>query len=65
MSSDMAIITFKETQRKAREHLSDLLDLGKRLALWQVDFIETMAERKEALTPGQIAKIYEIFEQRC
>lgn len=61
----MAIITFKETQRKARVHLQDLLDLERGLTRWEVDFIENMAEREGALTPGQIAKIYEIFEQRC
>ena len=61
----MAIYTESERQRMAREHLGDLLDLPKGLSVWEMLFIEKMSEREEALTPGQIAKIYEIYEQRC
>ena len=61
----MAIYTHSERQRKAREHLSDLLDLSRGLTIWEVDFVENLSEREEDLTPGQIEKIYEIYEQRC
>lgn len=61
----MAIDTFNERQRKAREHLSDLLALEKGLTPWEIDFIEDMSNREEALTTGQRKKIYEIYVQRC
>ena len=50
---------------KAREHLGDLLALDSGLTAREVDFVEKMANRKEALTSSQIEKIYEIYEQRC
>lgn len=59
----MAIDTFSERQRKAREHLVDLLALQSGLTQWEVDFIEDMS-RKEVLTPNMIKKIYQIYEQR-
>lgn len=60
----MAIDTFSEHQRKAREHLIDLLALERGLTEWEVNFIDDMADQEEALTPGQIEKIYEIYEKR-
>ena len=65
IGSDMAIDTFSERQRKAKEHLSDLLALQRGLTQWEVNFIDKMDTRALDLTPGQIKKIYEIYQERC
>ena len=61
----MAINTESERQRKAREHLCDLLALQRGLTQWELDFIDDMDRRALDLTPAQREKIYEIYEQRC
>ncbi len=59
--------TYKERQRKAKQHIEDLLALERALAKREFNFLDDMADqvcRKESLTPGQIKKINKIYKKR-
>jgi hypothetical protein len=54
-----------DDQKRARDHLADLLALDSGLTAWEVDFIDSVSKWDGDLTPKQIKTIYKIYERRC